>query len=386
MSLVVSNQRMRIPGHWVDTRLGRVVRFANGADYREVETDEPGYPVYGSGGQFRWASDYLHDGPSVLFGRKGTLDRPLYVDGKFWTVDTMYYTIPNRRLIDPRFLYYWALRFPFDYYATNTAVPSMTQNGLSSEPLSLPPLLEQRRIVEFLDHETAEIDAFIVDLTRYKRLLLERHTSTINYHLDNTDWSVQPIKRVFKSLNHMRVPLSADQRGEMQGDVPYYGASGQIDQVNDYIFDEDLVLVSEDGANLLMRSTPIAFPVRGKAWVNNHAHILRPPSSHVELWSAVIQIRDIAPFVTGSAQPKFTAEALANFPISVPPEKHWEQLNSFILQLTRNFETGYSEVNEAVKLSKERRSALISAAVTGQIDVSDRYAAEKVYEEVESVQ
>lgn len=77
------------PDHWNWTRLSHIVHFGHGADPNQVEVDSPGYPVYGSGGQFKWASEWLYDGPSVLFGRKGTVDRPIFVDGKFWTVDRL---------------------------------------------------------------------------------------------------------------------------------------------------------------------------------------------------------------------------------------------------------------------------------------------------------
>lgn len=167
------------PRHWRQTQLSRTVQFRNGVDYREVEVAEAGHPVFGSGGRFRWASSWLHDGPSVLFGRKGTIDRPVYVEGKFWTVDTMFYTIPDQSMVDPKFLYYWATRLPFSMYMSNTALPSVTQSDLGSAPIALPPLSEQRAIVSYLDHETAEIDGLVADLKRMNELVDERWRSAL---------------------------------------------------------------------------------------------------------------------------------------------------------------------------------------------------------------
>src|SRR5699024_6684031 len=130
-----------------------LVKFGNGQDYKDVETSDGGYPVYGSGGEFRRATRYLHDGESVLFGRKGTIDRPLYVSGKFWTVDTMYYTIP-RPHVHAKYVYYAATTIPFDLYSTNTALPSMTSGHLKAHRIPLPPLDEQRVIADYLDQET----------------------------------------------------------------------------------------------------------------------------------------------------------------------------------------------------------------------------------------
>ena len=80
-----------VPSHWTIKPLKRLARICNGKDYKSVEVAEGGYPVYGSGGEFRRAGSYLFDGESVLLGRKGTIDKPLHVNGKFWTVDTMFF-------------------------------------------------------------------------------------------------------------------------------------------------------------------------------------------------------------------------------------------------------------------------------------------------------
>ena len=106
-----------------------LVKFRSGQDYKHVDDPAGSVPVYGSGGIFASASDYLYDGESVLFGRKGTIDRPAYVSGKFWTVDTMFYT-ELREGVSGRWLYYWATTIPFGLYSTDTALPSMTSSVL----------------------------------------------------------------------------------------------------------------------------------------------------------------------------------------------------------------------------------------------------------------
>jgi len=80
-----------VPGHWEVVPFKHLVDIRNGSDHKHIEHNE-GYPVIGSGGQFAYASEFMYDGESVLLGRKGTIDKPLYVLGKFWTVDTMYWT------------------------------------------------------------------------------------------------------------------------------------------------------------------------------------------------------------------------------------------------------------------------------------------------------
>ncbi|MDA0921799.1 MAG: restriction endonuclease subunit S, partial [Planctomycetota bacterium] len=167
-----------------------------------------------------------------------------------------------------------------------------------------------------------------------------------------------------------RIPLSSEERSHRNGDFPYYGASGIIDSVDDFIFDEDLVLVSEDGANLLNRSSPISFVATGRYWVNNHAHILKPSDKNLHYWAERIEAVDLVPFVTGSAQPKFTADALMNLKIAVPPtESERADIQTHFLSATERLDTLLAEAERAIELLQERRTALISAAVTGKIDV-----------------
>ncbi|MDM5116965.1 restriction endonuclease subunit S [Aeromonas caviae] len=257
-------------------------------------------------------------------------------------------------------------------------------------PFLVPPLEEQRTIAAFLDYETARIDRLIAQQQRLIELLKEKRQAVISHAVTkglNPDvpmkdsgvewlgqvpehWVVTNLKYVFDSLDYRRIPLSAEQRGERQGDYPYYGASGVIDGVDDYLFDEECVLVGEDGANLIMRSTPLAFVVSGKYWVNNHAHILRMHDGLNRYWAAVINNVDIKPIVSGSAQPKLTAEALGNIKVAFPQDTtEREELLIHINAETPKFDELIGHANQQVILLKERRSALISAAVTGKIDL-----------------
>src|SRR5690606_25199850 len=149
------------------------------SDHKAIEVGD-GYPVYGSGGVFAYASDYLHDGESVLLGRKGTVDRPLYVTGKFWTVDTMYWT---RIASDAcgKFCYYAATAFPFAYYSTSTALPSMTQGALGAHLMAFPDKAEQAAIAAFLDRETATIAALITEQEKLLALLAEKRQATVSH-------------------------------------------------------------------------------------------------------------------------------------------------------------------------------------------------------------
>jgi type I restriction enzyme, S subunit len=129
--------------------------------------------------------------------------------------------------------------------------------------------------------------------------------------------------------NYKRRPLNSRERENMQGQYPYYGASGIFDYLNDYIFDGEYVLISEDGENLKSRKTPIAFKVDGKFWVNNHAHIVKGKEELInEFIVYYFANLDLNPFVTGAVQPKLNKENLLSIPIFMP--KKPEIRNQFV--------------------------------------------------------
>ena len=124
-------------------------------------------------------------------------------------------------------------------------------------------------------------------------------------------WETSRIKNEFSCLNHRRIPLSSTERGRMtRREFDYYGASGVIDKVDDFLFDDELLLIAEDGANLVLRNLPLAIIARGKFWVNNHAHILKPKRGNVEYLAAVLETLNYRPWITGAAQPKLRQGAI----------------------------------------------------------------------------
>lgn len=134
-----------------------------------------------------------------------------------------------------------------------------------------------------------------------------------------------PLGDLAINLDQKRKPVTRDAR--TSGYIPYYGASGIVDYVSDYIFDGDYLLVSEDGANLLARTTPIAFSISGKAWVNNHAHVLEF-ATYVERRFVEIYLNsiDLTPYISGAAQPKLNKANLNRIPIPNPSIEEKERV------------------------------------------------------------
>ena len=140
-------------------------------------------------------------------------------------------------------------------------------------------------------------------------------------------WEWERFGNIMLNKDSERVPLSVAQRQQLKKTYDYYGASGVIDKVDKYLFDKDLLLIGEDGANLINRSTPIAFIAKGKYWVNNHAHVLDVCSgmalSYVALFINAISLVD---YVTGTAQPKMNQEKMNSILLAIPPVKEQHRI------------------------------------------------------------
>ncbi|WP_050861783.1 restriction endonuclease subunit S [Enterobacter kobei] len=162
-----------------------------------------------------------------------------------------------------------------------------------------------------------------------------------------------------------RIPLSKSERETRRGEFPYYGASGIIDHIDDFIFEEDLLLVGEDGANLVNRSTPIAFIATGRYWVNNHAHVLDTVNGvalrYLELYINAI---DLKPYVTGTAQPKMNQEKMNLIVVAVPPPEEQARIVERIDKLMRFCDTLEKTLFNAVE-TVERFAISTIASLTG---------------------
>ncbi|MFL5629214.1 MAG: restriction endonuclease subunit S [Ktedonobacteraceae bacterium] len=137
--------------------------------------------------------------------------------------------------------------------------------------------------------------------------------------INPADWEVKKLGEVADFLDGRRRPINERDRANMRGEYPYYGASGVVDYVNDYIFDEELILLGEDGENILSRNCKLAFRVSGKIWVNNHAHVLRPKANtDASFLTEYLESLDYEQYNTGTAQPKLNKRVCSEITVFLP--------------------------------------------------------------------
>ena len=251
-------------------------------------------------------------------------------------------------------------------------VPSVGE--LKAIKIPIPTLEVQQRLVEVLDNFgkicsdlniglPAEIEARQKQYEYYRDKLLT-FAETGNTILSRAEqsralikllqyvfgYAVVTLEDIAENCDSMRKPVTSGKREA--GEYPYYGASGIVDYVKDYIFDGDYLLVSEDGANLLARSTPIAFSISGKNWVNNHAHVLKfdcyETRRFVEFYLNSI---DLAQYISGGAQPKLNQKNLNRIEIPLPSQER----QKYIVEILDRFDTICNDLTSGLPAEIEAR-------------------------------
>jgi hypothetical protein len=208
----------------------------------------------------------------------------------------------------------------FYEYAVGTSAGSLSPRtnwkSLAEYEFALPPSREQLLFADCLDSICKLLNCLEDAIQAKNNVLVSGRRELFGAENGLPARSGLTLGDVCEFLDHIRVPLSGSVRQSMQGEYPYYGASGVIDRIDRYLFSEPLLLISEDGANLVSRTTPIAFVAEGKYWVNNHAHVIRarPPWTN-SLLAAYIETIGIQQFVSGTAQPKLTRAACEEIPV-----------------------------------------------------------------------
>ena len=205
----------------------------------------------------------------------------------------------------------WNLKYP-QIETIKVQIPSVSEQDKVSELFSV------------LDERIATQAQLVESLKKYKRGVVKAILSKRIRFADDRgnyypEWSECTLQEVVDFLDGQRKPLESADRAKRQGKYPYYGASGIIDYIDDYIFDEPLLLLGEDGANIINRSSPLCFIATGKYWVNNHAHVMRPrKGQNIKFICELLESLDYTRYNTGTAQPKLNQEKCRQIALHLP--------------------------------------------------------------------
>ena len=301
-------------------------------------TDDGRYPAYNGGKTYSGrTSDYNVEENTIIISQGGASAGFVnFVTTKFWANAHCYYLLPDLKLVDSRYLYHF-LKMKQSYlmdFQHGAGIPALKSDKITKMVLPLPPLKIQQEIVQILDTFTEYVTELTAELTDRQKQYSFYRDKLLSFENEVYQVEWKKLGEVAENLDNLRKPVTKGSRAS--GIYPYYGASGIVDYVDDYIFDGDYLLVSEDGANLIARKTPIAFSVTGKSWVNNHAHILKFESDVDRKYvSYYLNHIDLAPYISGATQPKLNQQNLNSIKMPYPIQ----EVRNRIVQVLDNFDT-----------------------------------------------
>ena len=280
--------------------------------------------------------------PSIIVKSRGIIEFEYY-DKPFSHKNEMWSYYSENEKINIKYVYYFLKQQEpyFQKLGSKMQMPQIALPDTEKFQIPLPPLSVQQEIVRILDKFTqleAELEA---ELDYRKRQYEYYRNKLLSYEGNEVEWKT--LDQISENLDSKRQPITSGLR--TSGKIPYYGASGIVDYVEDYIFDGDFLLISEDGANLLARNTPIAFSVSGKIWVNNHAHILKfrtyEERRFIEFY---LNKTDLTPYISGAAQPKLNKKNLNSIKIPIPPLEEQQR----IVTILDKFDTLVNSISEGL--------------------------------------
>lgn len=408
----------QIPKEWEVPRLKNVAELHGRIGWnglRSDEFEENSYAYLVTGQDFKtseivWNNCYqirkerydedpfiqLHNG-EILVTKDGTIGKIAIVSkmDKPGCLNSGIFVL--RQKIDafaPKYLYwqlYSTLLKTYNDYMNlgGTTIVHLYQNIFERMPLLAPSISEQQKIADYLDKVCGEVDEMVAlqetmieELKAYKQsVITEAVTKGLNPNVPMRDsgidwigeipehWKVMKIGFIFNNLDYLRKPISAEQRERNNPRYDYYGASGVIDKIDHYNVENKVLLIGEDGANLVMRNLPLVYKAEGRFWVNNHAHILKPKKDDYDYMAHALEAANYRNYITGSAQPKLSQENLQAVKLPVPPISEQRIIASYL-------DTKCSEIDSLIALKqakieelKEYKKSVIYEYVTGKKEV-----------------
>lgn len=298
----------------------------------------------------------------ILFSGTGTVGKVAVIESTpfNWNIKEGVYVIkPNQKIVKSKYLaYLLGSKYIVKVYSqkvVGSPVVSLPMKELRKLLVPIPcpenpekSLEIQKEIVRILDTFTELTTELTAELTARKKQYNYYRDQLLNFDEKDVEW--KPLEILAENLDSIRKPVTSGSREA--GKIPYYGASGIVDYVKDYIFDGNFLLVSEDGANLIARNTPIAFSISGKSWVNNHAHVLKFPTySDRRFVEYYLNSIDLTPYISGAAQPKLNQKNLNS--IKIPNPSPEEKIRT--VSILDKFDTLTASITEGLPKEIELR-------------------------------
>ena len=327
----------------------------------------------------RQIGNKLSQAGDVVLTTKGTVGRvariPEGIQPLVYSPQVCFFRVHDESVLSPRYLEFWFRSNDFkrqaSHRANNTDMAAyINLADIHSLTFELPSIDKQQAIAEVLGALDDKIAANARISEGAEALMAAKYEASLD-----SDAQQVRLGEVAEFHNRKRIPLSARQREDRLGSVPYYGATGIFGYVDEALFDERLVLVGEDGSVVQPDGRPVVQYIWGPAWVNNHAHVLTGVGLSTEVLRLAVERSYVVPIVTGAVQPKISMGNLKSLAVEIPAPERLQELEAGVDALCAVLRAKAEESRTLMTM----RDALLPQLMSGKIRVRD---AERVVEGV----
>ena len=310
-------------------RFSDVLTIINGKNQKGVENPHGKYPIYGSGGIMGYADDFICNGQTVIIGRKGSINKPIFVDGPFWNVDTAFGLSAQTDILLPKYLYYFCEKFDFEQLNTTVTIPSLTKANLLNIEIKLPSLSEQEIIVRRLDKINSLTELRKQQLAKLDELVKARFVEMFgDYRINDKGFEQYRGGELFKFSSGKFLP---EEKRKEYG-IPAYGGNGIAWYTDTSLIEYPTIIIGRVGAqcgNIHLVTDPV--------WISDNAIYIKEQKTdkyRLEFLSELMIMMDFYQYADFSGQPKITQKPLEDMLYLVPSLELQGRFSSFVERIS----------------------------------------------------
>ena len=332
-------------------KFSEVLTIVNGRNQKQVVCDDGIYPIYGSGGIMGYANDYICKAETVVIGRKGSINKPIFVETPFWNVDTAFGLCANSEKLNPKYLYYFCEKFDFEKLNTTVTIPSLTKSNLLNVEIPLPNLKKQKQIVELLDKVTSLIFLRKQQLSKLDKLVKARFVEMFGDFKNNSkNWPIVKFDELAKIDGNMTTDyekyadyphIGIDSIEKETGELKGYRTVKEDGVVSGkYIFTPQHIIYSKIRPNL----NKVALPDFEGLCSADAYPILPNPKNCNRIFLALTMRSDyfldyILQFSARTNLPKVNRKEIAGFSMPLPPLSLQNDFATFVERVSQQKQT-----------------------------------------------
>ena len=383
-----------VPDGWKVRRLGDLLSIQYGKSPKAILSATGCYPIWGTGGVTGKTYEYLHEGDSIVIGRKGTIDKPQFVTGKFWVIDTAYYA-SNFNGCLPKWLYYSILNLGIKKYNESTGVPSLNRETIYSISSLHPPLQEQKKIAEILTAVDAVIEKTEAQISKLRDLKKAMMTELLTKGIGHTEfkdssvgripaeWEVKAVRSVVKNIKSglsrrivqqdIGIPMLTsgniqDNKLDVSGLKYWYAEDPQGACIDNYLLlDDDILICFINSMSQIGKSCIYKDIGRPAIYTTNMFRVQVNEEASSEFIYRVFtteRFQTEIQLITKPAinQASFTKADFEELLIPIPPKKEQEKIVSAMNSIDSNMKSKQQKLNQTKTLKK----ALMHDLLTGK--------------------